>query len=201
MRRWGTSRDYDGRVITMSSTVAPYRWSVSEFLRAWEAGAFDHRVELIEGEVWPVVIGDWHGRMVGKVIGLLSGFYGDVTTATLPSGNSLPDPDCWVRRPHAEPAGQLGTRLSLWRPGDVLLVVEVSDDTVVADLNIKSRIYGSAGWPVYWVVTEEAIYEHTEPHSAGYHVRREYLRDDRLPISYAGTDVAVDDLLGPAPQL
>ena len=43
----------------MSSTVAPYRWSVSEFLRAWEAGAFDNRVELINGEVWPVVIGDW----------------------------------------------------------------------------------------------------------------------------------------------
>lgn len=29
---------------------------------AWEAGAFDHRVELVEGEVWPVVIGDWHGE-------------------------------------------------------------------------------------------------------------------------------------------
>jgi Putative restriction endonuclease len=185
----------------MSSTVAPYRWSVSEFLRAWEAGAFDHRVELIEGEVWPVVIGDWHGTMVGKVIGLLARFDDEVTTATLPSGNSLPDPDCWVRRQNSEPAGQLGTRLSLWRPEDVLLVVEVSDDTVVADLNIKSRIYGSAGWPVYWVVTGETIYEHTDPHSAGYRVRREYRRGDRLPIHYAGTDVVVDDLLGPELQL
>jgi Putative restriction endonuclease len=169
----------------MDQTVETYRWSVSEFLRAWEAGAFDHRVELIEGEVWPVAIGDWHGTMVGKVIALLSRFDGDATTATLPSGNSLPDPDCWVRRQNAEPAGQLGSRLSLWQPEDVLLVVEISDDTVVADLNIKSRIYGSAGWPAYWVVTKEAIYEHTEPHSAGYRVRREYLRGDRLPIVYS----------------
>jgi hypothetical protein len=185
----------------MSSTVAPYRWSVREFLRAWEAGVFDHRVELIEGEVWPVVIGDWHGEMVGKVITLLSQFDGNVTTSTLPSSNSLPDPDCWVRGKDADPAGQLATRLSRWRPEDVLLVVEVCDDTVVADLNIKSRIYGSAGWPVYWVITEEAIYEHIEPHSAGYHVRREYLRGDRLPVRFAGTDIAVEELLGPEPRL
>jgi hypothetical protein len=184
----------------MSSTVAPYRWSVSEFVRAWEAGAFDHRVELIEGEVWPVVIGDWHGIMVGKVIALLSKFDGDVTTSTLPTGNSLPDPDCWVRRQDAEPAGQLVKRLSAWRPEDVMLVVEISDDTVVADLNIKSRIYGSAGWPVYWVVTAETIYEHTEPHSAGYRMRREYRRGDRLPIRYAGTDIAIDELLEPEPR-
>ncbi|MBF6336203.1 hypothetical protein IU450_09935 [Nocardia abscessus] len=26
------------------------------------AGAFGHRVELVEGEVRPVVIGSWHGR-------------------------------------------------------------------------------------------------------------------------------------------
>ena len=52
----------------MSSTVAPYRWSVSEFLRAWEAGAFDHRVELVEGEVWPVVNGDWHGKTTARVV-------------------------------------------------------------------------------------------------------------------------------------
>jgi hypothetical protein len=185
----------------MGQTVETYRWSIGEFLRAWEAGAFDHRVELIEGEVWPVVIGDWHGTMAGNVIALLSGFNGDVTTATLPSGNSLPDPDCWVRRQDAEPAGHLGTRLSLWRPDDVLLVVEISDDTVVADLSIKSRIYGSAGYLVYWVVTEDVIYQHTEPTPTGYRKRVEYRRGDRLPIVYAGTDVAVGDLLGPEPEL
>ena len=30
----------------MTETVANYRWSIGEFVRAWEAGAFDHRVEL-----------------------------------------------------------------------------------------------------------------------------------------------------------
>jgi Putative restriction endonuclease len=181
----------------MSATVAPYRWSVSEFLRAWEAGVFDHRVELIEGEIWPVVIGDWHGMTIARVVRRLPEESVEITTATLPSGDSLPDPDCWVRRVGAQPIGQLGTRLSRWAPEDVLLVVEVSDDTVVADLNVKARIYGSTGYFVYWVVTANVIYEHTEPTAAGYRKRIEYRRGDRLPVVYAGTDVAVDDLLGP----
>ncbi|MEU1957765.1 hypothetical protein [Nocardia sp. NPDC019255] len=41
----------------MTEASIAYRWTRSEFLHAWEAGAFDHRVELVEGELWPVVIG------------------------------------------------------------------------------------------------------------------------------------------------
>ncbi|MGK8523564.1 hypothetical protein ACRS6B_19345 [Nocardia asteroides] len=51
----------------MTEASIAYRWTRSEFLRAWEAGAFDHRVELVEGEVWPVVIGSWHGRAVFRI--------------------------------------------------------------------------------------------------------------------------------------
>jgi Uma2 family endonuclease len=43
----------------------------------------------------------------------------------------------------------------------VLLVVEVADETLIQDLNVKAKLYGQAGYPVYWVVTQEAIYEHT----------------------------------------
>jgi len=82
----------------MSSTVAPYRWSVSEFLRGWEAGAFDHRVELVEGEIWPVVNGGWHGKTTARVVRRLPEEGVEITTATLPSSDSLPDPDCWVVR-------------------------------------------------------------------------------------------------------
>ena len=117
------------RLSDVSTTVPNYRWSPSEFVRAWEAGSFDHRVEMIDGEVW--------------------------------------------------------------------LVVEVSDETLLADLAVKANIYGAAGWSVYWVVSKEAIYEHTEPTPAGYRTRIEYRRGDRLPIRYAETDILVDDLLGP----
>ncbi len=52
----------------MTDTVPNYRWSPSKFIRAWEAGAFDRRVELVDGEVWPVIIGSWHGRTVARLI-------------------------------------------------------------------------------------------------------------------------------------
>ncbi len=120
-----------------------------------------------------------------------------MTTATLPSGESLPDPDCWVLREKAESVDTLGAKLELWAPADVLLVVEVSDETLLADLAVKANIYGAAGWSVYWVVSKDAIYEHTEPTPAGYRTRIEYRRGDRLPIRYAETDILVDDLLGP----
>lgn len=181
----------------VTASVPNYRWSVSEFVRAWEAGAFDHRVELVEGEIWPVVIGRWHGRMVADVIAALKSCGGEVTSATLPSGSSLPDPDCWVLRPKAEPVEVIGRKLDVWQPEDVLLVVEVSDETMLADLTTKAGIYGSAGWPVYWVVTTDVVYEHTEPRDGGYANRREYVRGERIPVRYADTDLAVEDLLGP----
>lgn len=180
----------------MSATVPNYRWSPGEFVLAWEAGAFEHRVELIEGEVWPVVIGDWHGRKVSDVNFALRQFVRDVTMATLPSGRSLPDPDCWVTRPGAQPSGTIGTRLSTWNPADVLLVVEVSDETLMADLTTKARVYGAAGWPVYWVVSPEAVYVHTGPHDAGYRQRVEYRSGERLPVPFAEAEIAVDDLIG-----
>ena len=182
----------------MTQTVPNYRWSVSEFVRAWDAGAFDHRVELIEGELWPVVIGDWHGDMVTRLIRRLPEDGAVVTSSTLPSGDSLPDPDCWVRRFGARPTDRLGVRLSRWDPAEVLLVVEVSDDTMMADLTTKAKIYGSAGYLVYWVVTADVIYEHTEPVDGGYRHRREYRRGERLPVSYADADLSVEDLLGEA---
>jgi hypothetical protein len=105
----------------MSVVVPVYRWSRSEFLRAFEAGAFDHRVELVNSQVWPVVVGSWHGVTVAAIIAALPRAKAKVTTETLPCGESLPDPDCWVRRAGATSAGKLGGRLSVWSADDVLL--------------------------------------------------------------------------------
>jgi hypothetical protein len=180
-------------------SVAPlsYRWSPSEFIRAWEAGAFDRRVELVEGEVWPVVIGSWHGRTQMRLATALPRAGAELTSATLPSGDSLPDPDCWVLRAGAKPIGTVGARVEVWDAADVLLVVEVSDDSMLADLNTKAKVYGQSGYPVYWVVTRDAVYEHTSPSPEGYRTRTEYRRGERVPVAYAGTDLGVTDLVGP----
>jgi hypothetical protein len=117
----------------MTEAALAYQWSPSEFVRAFEAGAFDHRVELIEGEIWPVVIGGWHSRAVGRLFAKLPQVDVELTNATLPSGDSLPDP--------------------------------------------------------------ERIFEHTGPIESGYRTRTEYGRGDRIPVGYAGVELAVDDLI------
>jgi hypothetical protein len=179
----------------MTEPGLAYRWSPSEFMRAYEAGAFDHRVELVEGEIWPVVIGSWHGDSVGQILALLPRSDVRLSTSTLPTGASLPDPDCWVRRADAVPTGVVGSRLSKWNPADVLLVVEVSDETVLHDLNTKAALYGSAGYPVYWVVTRERLFEHTEPTATGYRHRTEYQVGEQVPVAYAGVTLPVAELL------
>ncbi|NNH72583.1 Uma2 family endonuclease [Nocardia uniformis] len=183
--------------MTEEATLS-YHWSRDEFVRAWDADVFERRVELVEGEVWPVVIGSWHGETVMTVAAVLPRRGVRISSSTLPTGDSLPDPDCWVRRRDAEPTESIGSRLAVWDPRDLLLVIEVSDETVMQDLGVKAKLYGRAGYPAYWVVTKDVIYEHTEPTASGYRLRAEYRAGDRIPIRYADTDLAVDDLLHPA---
>jgi Uma2 family endonuclease len=104
---------------------------------------------------------------------------------------------CWVRPAGAEPVGTIGSRLSVWAASDVLLVVEVADETLIQDLNVKAKLYGQAGYPVYWVITQEAIYEHTGPIPTGYRTRVEYLHGERIRVPYTSTDLAIDDLIAP----
>ena len=170
-----------------------YEWDVESFLRAHDAGAFGGRVELVDGEVWRVVLGDWHGRVTPRVVAALVG-HDEVLQSTLPSAGSLPDPDVWVLRSGARPVGAVTARLSRWAPSDVLLVVEVSDETVAADLGVKARLYGAAGYARYWVVTRDGVHEHTGPRPDGYaHVRLAGPGDD--VVLPDGSPVAVTGLL------
>lgn len=181
----------------MAATTIPYRWAMDEFLLAWEAGAFHDRAELIDGEVWAVPIGDWHGETAMRVARTLPNGRFRVTASSLLAGDSLPDPDCWVRRAGAEPVAQLSPRLSRWSPTDVLLVVEVSDETLAHDLGRKADLYASAGYPRYWSVTRQGIYDHSDPGPSGYGRRLLVRTGDRIQVPYAAdVTLAVDDLLG-----
>jgi hypothetical protein len=171
-----------------------YRWSLSEFVRAFESGAFDRRAELIDGEIWPVVIGSWRGRTAGRLLSVLPRSGVELTNASLPAGDSLPDPDFWVQRSGATAIATIGG-LDVWDPADVLLVVEMSSEAAPHELNAKMKLYGSAGFPVYWVVTEEQVFEHTGPTPSGYRLRTTYSRGERIPVGYAGLELAVDDLI------
>ena len=171
-----------------------YRWTEEAFLRAAEAGVFgDQQVELVEGEVWRVVHGTWHGAVTAAVTRALPDLDGRyrVTSASLPSAGSVPDPDVWVHRRDAEPVEQLSARVARWDPQDVALVVEVSDETVGAGLGGKADLYARAGYMEYWVVTRRGVHVHAGPGSDRYREVRLLGPTEQVAVPYA-SDVALD---------
>ena len=184
----------------MVAAPIPFTWGLPEFVAAWESGRFDdQRVELVEGEVWPVSIGEWHGDAQGEVVRALPDGEFKVSLASLPAGESLPDPDCWVRRRDAVPADRLSRRISRWAATDVELVVEVSDETIDMDLGRKALLYARAGYRCYWTVTREGVYVHTDPTPNGYVHRVLFQAGERIPVPYApDIDLDVAQLINPS---
>lgn len=181
----------------MAVNPIAHRWTLEEFLRAWEAGAVGKRVELIDGEVWAVPVGLWHGRTTVRVARALPNHRFEVLASSLPAGESLPEPDCWVLRRDATPVAQLSRRMPRWAAADVLLVVEVSDETIDHDLGRKAALYAESGFGCYWSVTRHGVYEHTEASRFGYRRRVLYGPGERIPVPYAeGAALSVDDLIG-----
>lgn len=66
---------------------------------------------------------------------------------------------------------------------------------MLADLSIKSRLYAAAGYPRYWVVTADVVYEHVGPTPEGYRLRQQYRAGDALPLGYVDAGLSVDQLL------
>ena len=180
----------------MAVNPFPYRWGLEEFLHAWEGGAFTKRTELIDGEVWDVPIGQWHADTTAAVMRALPNRRFRVAAGSLPAGQSLPEPDCWVRRSGAVAVEQLSPRMKRWAAPDVVLVVEVSDETHDFDLMEKAKLYARAGFEAYWCVTREGVYVHSDPGPTGYLSRSLFGPGRHVTVPYApDVTLAVDDLL------
>jgi Uma2 family endonuclease len=112
----------------------------------------------------------------------------------LPAQGSKPEPDrCIVR-------GDLRDYRQDPGPGDIALVVEVSDSTLADDRYYVSRLYGPAGIPVCWIVNlvDRQVEVYTDPGPAGYATRADFRPGQSVPVVIDGQPVgqiAVDDML------
>ncbi len=113
----------------------------------------------------------------------------------LPGQASEPEPDqCVVRgsaRDHEDHHPG---------PGDIAMVVEVSDSSLVEDQKLASGVYGPAGIPVYWIVNviHRQIEVHTNPGPQGYGAATVFTDGQSVPVVIDGQDVgriAVEDIL------
>jgi Uma2 family endonuclease len=113
----------------------------------------------------------------------------------LPNQWSEPEPDRCVVRGKARDylKGHPG-------PGDIALVVEVSDSSLADDRKLATEVYGPAGIPVHWIVNliDRQVEVYTGRGPAGYASRVDFKPGQAVPFVIDGQpagQVAVDDVL------
>jgi Uma2 family endonuclease len=158
-------------VDTKTQEVTRRRFTVHDYHRMGEAGILheDDRVELIAGVIVEMAaIGTRHFACVNALNRLLVRGVGDEAIVSVQNPVRLdehtePQPDLTVLRTR-------DYRRSLPGPGDVLLLIEVSDTTLSYDRGVKLPLYARAGIPEVWIVdlAGQIVERHTDPSGAGY---------------------------------
>ena len=183
----------------MSTTL---RLSLDEYDRMIEQGVFDgmreKRIELINGELREMPpAGPDHEDAIDRLN------YWSTSNAPsdrvririqnsigLPPSSSAPEPDvAWVVQKSYRPGRPL--------PDNVLLVIEVSDSTVMDDRLIKGPIYAEAGIAEYWLVNipERCIEVHRDPVDECYRDVRSYGIDETVrPLAFPELELPVAEL-------
>lgn len=181
----------------------PYRWSVSEYYRAAEAGLFEgKRVQLIKGEIVEMApMGLPHSiaiRLIRRV--LESVFQADyLVDSQLPlsfDNVSVPEPDISVVE------GSLND-LHGDHPRYAVLVVEVADTSLRYDRGKKAALYAEFGIDDYWIVNlrDRCVEVHRSPVNDVdlgwvYSETRSYSESESLsPLAKSAASIVVSDLL------
>jgi Uma2 family endonuclease len=184
-----------------------YRFTLDEYHKLAEAEILgDTRVELIEGLlVAKLRKKPLHVMATDLLAGLLhklmpAGWYVTMQNSiTLAESNSEPEPDAKVVRGTPR---DYANRIA--GPGDVGLVVEVSDTSLRDDQNVKKKVYAKSAVPVYWIVNIPArrIEVYTDPTgpdpTPDYRHRADHGSEDQVTLILDGREIAriaVADLL------
>lgn len=144
----------DGVVV---AGTRPFHFSSDDYFRLGREGILeeDDRVELIDGEIIAMSpIGGRHSRCVARLIKLLAPRVGPDSELRIQDVLQLrkdrnPHPDAAVYRVRADLEEDDDAPASA---ADALLVVEVSDSSLLYDRTVKMEWYAEAAIPEYWVV-------------------------------------------------
>lgn len=173
---------------------ALWRLSVDQYHRMIETGILteDDPAEFLEGCLVSKMPKNPRHRLATQLLReiiarlLVAGWFVDaqepITTA-----DSEPEPDLVIvkgnRRDYTEQHPG---------PGDIAILVEVSDSTLAHDRSIKKRLYARAGIPVYWIVNliENRIEVYSQPmpsdEEPDYANRDDFEAGDEVPLTVEG---------------
>ncbi len=195
-------------VIPPSPALELYRMTVDEYEQLAAAGILaDPRIELINGYLVRkmtkkpkhVIVTERLRRMLEPLLG--PGWHVRQEQPVRIPNFDEPEPDIAVVRgvledyENGHPA-----------PGDVGLLVEVSEISLPRDKGEKLAAYSRGGVPVYWIVNlvEGRVEAYIEPHPDGRFAQRfDYRPGQEVPVLVEGIElgrIAVADLLDLRPE-
>jgi len=186
----------------MATEIARRRFTVEEYYRMAHAGILrrDDRVELIDGQVVQMSpIGSGHAAAVAALTRGLQILVGDRAVLWVQSPlrlgpHDVPQPDVALLHP---PLDQYRGRFP--EPGDMRLVVEVSDASLDYDRSVKLPLYARAGLPEAWVVdlAGAAIELHRAPVRGHYRLAERVVRGGTMsPVAFPDARLEATDILG-----
>lgn len=185
----------------MAVPIQKHLWTIEEFESAWETGTFppDARLELIRGEIVEMFpIGGPHIACVVRLITLLSRLFPKAQVSPqnplrLSGYRSVPQPDLVVIGPRTDLAEKPPTG------EDALLLIEVSDSSLLRDRRDKMPLYAEAGIPESWLVdlNSGTLFVYRRPSPEGYQEVRAYRRGESVsPEAFPEIQFAVSDIFG-----
>ncbi len=183
------------------STAPTYEFSVEEYLKLGEAGIFheDDRVELLNGDIVIMApIGIRHMNAVRRLNNKFANRFrgrclADVQNPLVIDGQSMPQPDLLLLRSELDEAVAPG-------PGDVLLLVEVADSSLIYDQTDKLEAYARNGITEYWILdlTRNELFAHRDPDGRTYRTVLRLSKSDSIaPQAFPDTPVPVAEILPP----
>ena len=170
--------------------------SIAEYDQMVQRGAFDdlgRKIELIRGELTEmnpagpvhndliIYLVNWSAEKCDHEKTLVT----SQTDLELPEQVSRPEPDVmWLKKARYRDAHP--------QAADVQLAIEVSDSSLMRDLEIKRRLYAEAEIIEYWIVDAAAncVHVHRQPSRGDYQSRQVFKIPD-----------LISPLLAPSAQL
>jgi Uma2 family endonuclease len=182
--------------------VARRPFTVEDYHRMRDAGIFaeDDRLELLEGEVLLMSpIGPLHAAIVRRLNMLLSEAVGrqyiiSVQDPIQLSVVSEPQPDLVVLQYRADYYGT-----SHPQPGDIELLIEVSDTSLDYDRENKLPRYAESGIPEVWIVdvANQQIEQYVHPANGLYRTKQTWLHGQTITSLHCPLiALHVDTILG-----
>jgi Uma2 family endonuclease len=186
---------------TDTEIVSRKLFTVEEFQRICDRGIFppDSRFELIRGEIieMPNPTRRHSGR-VNKLTRVFTSKLGEAVIVCIQNPMfvdemSEPRPDVVICKPLEELFGPFEPD-----PGDVILLVEISDTSLRYDTRIKAPLYAQAGIPEYWIlnIPDDVLEVRSDPADGEYRRSEIFKRGQTITArGLPGTTFTIDELL------